>query len=234
LSLAVVSSCGSNRAGDVADTAPGTAAVANPAAEYCHEQGGTSEIVTAADGSQSGICRLADGTTVDDWEYYRASQTPSTMPTGQTSTGPSETTATPEGPVTFNLYLLAPGDDCDQVLPFARTSTVEGALGEALSLLLAGPTPEQDAAGMRSWFSPETAGMLRSVEVENGTATIGFAAELRSTIPNASSSCGSAGLLAQLDATVLQFDSVDKAVYSLDGDIPAFYQWLQFSPPAPD
>jgi hypothetical protein len=52
-------------------------------------------------------------------------------------------------------------------------------------------------------------------------------------IPNASSSCGSAILLAQLDATATQFPTVDRAVYSIDGDTRAFYEWLQLVPPLP-
>jgi uncharacterized protein len=44
----------------------------NPASVFCEEQGGTVRIETADDGSQSGICVLADGTEVDEWEYYRA------------------------------------------------------------------------------------------------------------------------------------------------------------------
>ena len=45
--------------------------IANPASEFCEEQGGTVEIVTDEAGNQSGICRLADGSEVDEWEYYR-------------------------------------------------------------------------------------------------------------------------------------------------------------------
>ena len=39
--------------------------LANPASQYCVAQGGEVLIVTAADGSQSGRCRLPDGTEVD-------------------------------------------------------------------------------------------------------------------------------------------------------------------------
>jgi len=45
--------------------------LANPASVFCVEQGGQSEIRTADDGSQSGICILPDGTEVDEWDYYR-------------------------------------------------------------------------------------------------------------------------------------------------------------------
>jgi putative hemolysin/outer membrane protein assembly factor BamB len=55
--------------------------LANPASAYCVEQGYKSEIRTAADGSQSGVCIFPDGSECDEWAYFRgecgpASQTP--------------------------------------------------------------------------------------------------------------------------------------------------------------
>ena len=49
--------------------------------------------------------------------------------------------------------------------------------------------------GYTSWFSPATAGALRNVTIKDGTAYVDLA-DLRSTIPNASTSCGSAAFLA--------------------------------------
>ena len=46
--------------------------IANPASVYCEEQGGTLSIVEDAEGNQSGMCKLADGTEVEEWEYFRA------------------------------------------------------------------------------------------------------------------------------------------------------------------
>jgi len=37
----------------------------NPASVYCEQQGGTVDLETSK-------CKLADGTEVDEWEYYRA------------------------------------------------------------------------------------------------------------------------------------------------------------------
>ena len=48
------------------------AEIANPASEYCVAQGGTVNIVKDAEGNESGMCKLADGTEVDEWEYFRA------------------------------------------------------------------------------------------------------------------------------------------------------------------
>ena len=46
--------------------------IANPAAEYCVAQGGTINIVKDEEWNESGMCKLADGTEVDEWEYFRA------------------------------------------------------------------------------------------------------------------------------------------------------------------
>jgi putative hemolysin len=225
--------------------------IANPAAEYCVAQGGESLIATEADGSQTGLCRLPDGTVVDEWEFFRQGEDGSTAepeppattepePTNEpaatavpepTATPAPEPTANPEGPIDYNVYLLVNDGECDEIVARPRTSTVEGVLADAMTQLLAGPTDDEIAEGLGSWFSADTAGMLRAIEIDEGVARISFAADLRTTIPNASSSCGSAGLLAQLDATATQFSTVDRAIYSLDGDVDAFYEWLQLSAP---
>ena len=46
--------------------------IANPAAEYCVAQGGTVNIVKDEEWNESGMCKLADGTEIDEWEYFRA------------------------------------------------------------------------------------------------------------------------------------------------------------------
>ncbi len=45
--------------------------IPNPASAYCEQNGGKLEIVTAADGSQSGQCVFPDGSVCDEWAYYR-------------------------------------------------------------------------------------------------------------------------------------------------------------------
>jgi len=48
----------------------------NPASVYCEQNGNTLEIRTAADGSQSGVCVFPDGTTCDEWAYFRGECSP--------------------------------------------------------------------------------------------------------------------------------------------------------------
>ena len=48
-----------------------TTQIANPASEYCVAQWGTVNIVKDDEWNESGICKLADGTEVDEREYFR-------------------------------------------------------------------------------------------------------------------------------------------------------------------
>lgn len=52
--------------------------MANPASVYCEQNGNKYEIQTAADGSQSGVCIFPDGSTCDEWDYYRGECGPAT------------------------------------------------------------------------------------------------------------------------------------------------------------
>lgn len=45
--------------------------IANPASQYCIDQGGTLEIVDEQ-GGQVGYCNLPDGTRVEEWEFYQS------------------------------------------------------------------------------------------------------------------------------------------------------------------
>ncbi len=51
----------------------------NPASVYCEQQGYRLEILTASDGSQSGVCIFPDGSQCDEWAYYRRECVPATQ-----------------------------------------------------------------------------------------------------------------------------------------------------------
>lgn len=134
------------------------------------------------------------------------------------------TTATME----VQVYFINPdlGDPCGEVFGRPRTVSADAPLRPTLEALLEGPTPAEVAQGYGGWFSADTAGMLRSVSIEQRVAHVDFE-DLREVIPNASTACGSAGLMAQLNRTVTQFTEVDDARYSILGSQEAFYHWLQ-------
>jgi spore germination protein GerM len=126
------------------------------------------------------------------------------------------------------VYFAHPdlGDVCEQVFPVARA--VERAdPTAALTQLLAGPTEIERALGYQSWFSTGTAGLLRTVSLSSGVATVDLG-DISRVIPNASSSCGSHALLGALDATLRQFPSITRACYAIEGEMDRFYGWLQY------
>ena len=62
---------------DVAPAPVATSAgIANPASNYCTEKGGTSEIRTAQDGTQYGVCRFSNGSECDEWAFFRGECAP--------------------------------------------------------------------------------------------------------------------------------------------------------------
>lgn len=149
---------------------------------------------------------------------------------------PTDEASDPEvesGTATVEVYFTNPdrGDDAE-VFAVERDVELPRVLSGALQALLEGPTAAEQEQGYRSWFSEETAGMLNSVRLDAGVAEVSFDPALQTVIPNASTSAGSTALLAALDATTLQFPTVDDVVYSFDGDVDAFYEWLQRGPPA--
>jgi putative hemolysin len=62
-----------------ADPDSSQASIPNPASTYCEQNGNKLEIQTAADGSQSGICIFSDGSTCDEWAYFRGECSPESV-----------------------------------------------------------------------------------------------------------------------------------------------------------
>jgi putative hemolysin len=65
------------------------AGIPNPASAYCDQNGNKHEIRTAANGSQAGVCIFPDGSTCDEWAYYRGECGPA-KPASETSDGTGE------------------------------------------------------------------------------------------------------------------------------------------------
>ncbi len=74
-----------------AATETGVLNMPNPASVFCVENGGTLEIRTAADGSQSGVCVFTDGSECEEWAFFRGECAPTLVET-TSSQGFSEAT----------------------------------------------------------------------------------------------------------------------------------------------
>ena len=120
--------------------------------------------------------------------------------------------------------------DCTITSPVNRTVQGPDVLADTVAELLAGPTASERENGLQSWFSAATADSLRSAEIVDGTAHIDFK-DFRTSLSAATSSCGSDIFINQLDRTVEQFSTVARTLYSFDGDVDAFYEWIQYGSP---
>ncbi|HEX6208076.1 MAG TPA: GerMN domain-containing protein [Actinomycetota bacterium] len=157
--------------------------------------------------------------------------TPPPSPTGVPTASP--TPSPTAGTHVVRVFFGAPDaaeTDCAAVVAVERTTEGADVLHDAMEALLEGPTSGERAQGISSFFSRKTRGMLDAVRIEDGVAHVDFR-DFSRVIPNASTSCGSAALLAQLDATATQFPTVREARYSFEGSEEAFYEWLQMSVP---
>jgi spore germination protein GerM len=152
-----------------------------------------------------------------------------TMPAGSTTVVPSTTLAD----FTVQVFFTpteAVQTDCSITWPVNRTVQGPDVLANTVTALLAGPTPSERKTGLQSWFSADTADALRSVEIIDGTAYIDFE-DFRISLSAATTSCGSAIFMNQLERTVEQFPNVERTLYSFDGDVEAFYEWIQYGSP---
>lgn len=139
---------------------------------------------------------------------------------------PATRPTAPSGQMVVTVYFTCGAETLVPAYRLAPAST--GVLRAALEALLAGPTPAERSAGLGSWFSEETAGMLAGVNLVDGNAVVDFR-DLRPVIPNASTSAGSQLLLRQLDATVFQFPTVRSVEYRINGSCSTFFEWLQMA-----
>lgn len=127
----------------------------------------------------------------------------------------------------YNAYFSQGGEDCSRVYPLKRElKEGEEPISTALINLFFGPTAAEREAGYNSFFSKETDYILHSVKVSKGMAYVDLK-DIRSIIPNASSSCGSAQILAQIRETLQQFPEINDFRVAIDSDPAPFYEWLQ-------
>jgi spore germination protein GerM len=138
---------------------------------------------------------------------------------------PISTTTTTPGQSVDVFFGVDGSADCAEVQAFSRQipSDLDPIQG-AFEALLAGPT--QAEAGATSWFSADTVDALRSVTLADGLLTVDLD-DLSSVISGASSSCGSAALLAQLQATGFQFPEVQAIEFQFEGNCEVFFNFLQ-------
>jgi len=200
--------------------------IASGCAVASEEQGGP-----GADGNPVVIVQCAeDAPDCDDTVVTNAPDTATQGDTTTTeATSTTDTTATKQEMElqTVAVAFTTQDGQCDEVLTFEREIDASfDSLLAAFEGLVAGPTDQETASGSASFFSAETAAMVASVTFDQGLLVVDFE-DLQSVVPNASTSCGSMALLAQLNATAFHFDSVERVRYEIEGSCDTFSNWLQ-------
>ena len=134
----------------------------------------------------------------------------------------------PDGTSSVDVYFsTGDGSDCGEVSAFHRSAArTRGVAKLAIDQLVAGPTADEQASGSGSVFTARTAGAVRSVDLDDGLLVVDFR-DIRADLNNASTSCGSQALLAQLNSTAFQFPTVHRVRYQINGSCDAFAGILQ-------
>jgi spore germination protein GerM len=116
---------------------------------------------------------------------------------------------------------------CDAVFPVPRSSPpTTNKPAAALEMLFLGPTAAERAEGYRSFFSERTAGLLKRVRIEAGTAYVDLH-NRRRELASATSSCGSAEFFSQIQHTLRQFPNIERIIFAIEGKPDVFYDWME-------
>ncbi len=134
--------------------------------------------------------------------------------------------------VTVKVYFLNEKfdpnlEDCRKVHAVERKIPKTNAVAKAaLEELFKGATSEESAKGYVSFKPEETNGILKSIKIKNKVAYINFNKAVYDKLGAATSSCGG-GLFSSIEQTLLQFPTIKKVFYAIEGSPRDFYEWVQ-------
>ena len=143
------------------------------------------------------------------------------------------TFAQKEEKMTIKVYFTDSNDnpnmqDCGKVKAVERTVPKTMAVAKAsLHQLFRGPTAKENKAGLFSFFSDKSKHILKGVEIKNGAAYVNFDKWILENLGNATTSCGSASFISEVETTLKQFPTVKKVYFAIENDPEEFYGWMQ-------
>jgi spore germination protein GerM len=117
--------------------------------------------------------------------------------------------------------------DCTKAFPTNRTiPKTKAPARAALDELFKGTTDEEKAKGFWAFDRESTTGVVKSLNVKNGAAYLNFTKRAFEQLGNAATSCGG-GFFAMVEETLMQFPSIKKVYYAVEGNADDFYEWVQ-------
>lgn len=118
-------------------------------------------------------------------------------------------------------------EDCHAVKPTERIIPKTSAVATAaVKEFLKGVNDVEKAQGFVSLDPKETDGILKSINIKNGAAYVNFNKSVYEKTGTATTSCGG-GFFSSIDAILLQFPTVKKVFYAIEGKPADFYDWVQ-------
>jgi len=116
---------------------------------------------------------------------------------------------------------------CTKAFPTTRKIPKTSAPARAaLDELFKGVTDEEKSKGFWSFDRESTTGIVKGLRVKNGAAYLNFTKRAFETLGNATTSCGS-GFFPMVEGTLMQFKSIKKVYYAVEGNADDFYEWMQ-------
>ncbi len=104
---------------------------------------------------------------------------------------------------------------------FRIVPVTERRLTATLTELVGGPNAEERDLGFTSVFSEDTSGIFAGVVIDDGTALVDFVG--LESIPDLDQATVASDLIASLNATVFQFETVDAVEYRVGGSCQTFW-----------
>ena len=117
--------------------------------------------------------------------------------------------------------------DCTKAFPTERKIPKTMAVARAaLDELFKGVSKEEEVQGFWSFEPESTKGIIKSLNVKKGVAYLNFTKIVFEKLGNATTSCG-AGFWPMVEETLMQFKSIKKVFYAVEGNPRDFYEWVQ-------
>ena len=117
--------------------------------------------------------------------------------------------------------------DCTKAFPTTRTIPKSTAPARAaLDELFKGTTEAERARGFESFEPASTTGIVKGLRIKNGAAYLNFTKRAFEQLGNATTSCGG-GFFAMIEGTLMQFPTIKKVYYAVEGSTNDFYEWVQ-------
>jgi len=135
--------------------------------------------------------------------------------------------------MTIKIYLSDGNDnpnfeDCGKVRSVTRTISKTKAVAKAaLDELVKGATKAEKARNLSSIFSVETKSIIKSVNIKKNAAYVNLDDWVIENLGTATTSCGAFTFITPIEKTLMQFPTVKRVFFAIEGKPKDFYDWMQ-------